>query len=586
MATRPTDTADSLIRTGDIGRAVATLRTALRRDPSDADALSLLTTALLRSGDATGAEGSAQRLAQLRPGDYRAWHNLGHTLLHFGRVADAEHPLVRARALAPDDPHVLLACANLYSATDRWTLSQEACREGLTRAPEDTRFLTNLAIALHGAGRVEEAMPLVERACQLAPARLDHADAIAAMSTYAPGIGPQQSLVLHRRYGALLEGATAPLPHRHARTTPDHPVTVGLLSPDLRDHAVARFVLPVIMHADPRAVRFIAYSLAGREDTVSDQLRPYCYAWRHVPYLPHGEIAQRIRSDGVDVLLDLAGHTRGHRLAVMALSPAPSQATWMGYPNTTGLTRVGARISDPIADPAAPEPHNTERLVHVGPCLVAFPRPADLPPAREPDAPVSFVSFSSLLKVNNALLRSWARVLARVPGSTLTLKHHALADPGVRSHMAGQFSTLGVDPARVRLDLPSRTSAGVLPAYGAADIALDTFPYAGTTTTCEALSMGVPVVTRAGETSASRVGSSLLSAVGLPELVATSEDGFVDAAASLALDRPRLTRLRTALRDSYPRTALADAPRFGERMGTLLAGLAPTKTITPGVGPG
>lgn len=574
MPVRPTDSASHLIGMGEHARAIATLRTALRRDPADADALSLLTTACLRAGDAAGAEGSARRLAQLMPDDFRAWHNLGNTLLHFGRVSDAEEPLLRARGMAPRDPDVLIALSNLYASTDRWTQSQGVCREGLAITPADSRLLANLAVALHGAGRIDEAFPLILQACRQSPGRLDHADAAAAMSTYAPGVGASESFRLHRRYGEMLEASTAVMAPGggHARKGP---VTVGILSPDLRDHAVAKFVRPVVEHADPERIRFIAYSLAAREDAVSASLKPMFDAWRRVPFAPHTEVAQRVRSDGVDVLLDLSGHTRGHRLPVLAMRPAPVQATWMGYPNTTGLLRVDARISDSLSDPADTASHNTERLVHVDPCFVAFPRPvitSHLP--RPQGASISFVSFSSLLKVNDALIRTWTAVLARVPGSTLTLKHHALSDAGVRGHLAARFADAGLSQERLRLELPALSSEGVLPAYHAADIALDTFPYAGTTTTCEALSMGVPVVTRVGETSASRVGGSLLKAVDLPELVAGSEAEFVDRAVMLAVDVARLRATRATLGESYPSSVLADARGFGRRMADALLTIA------------
>lgn len=574
MTARPTDSASNLIAAGEHARAIATLRTALRRDPADADALSLLTTACLRAGDAAGAEGSAQRLAQLIPDDFRAWHNLGNTLLHFGRMRDAEEPLLRARGMAPRDPNVLIALSNLYASTDRWTQSQDVCREGLAITPDDSRLLTNLAVALHGAGRIDEALPLAIRACEQAPARLDHADAVAAMSTYAPGIGAEESFRLHCRYGEMLEAATMVMAPRGGHTGPG-PVTVGVVSPDLRDHAVAKFVLPLVEHADPEMVRFIAYSLATREDAVSESLKPMFHAWRHVPFAPHAEVAHRIRSDGVDVLLDLGGHTRGHRLPVFAMRPARAHATWMGYPNTTGLSRMDARISDAIADPSETSDFNCERLVHVQPCLVAFARvlaPSNV--ERADDAPIRFVSFSSLLKVNDALIRQWAAVLHGVPGSILTLKHHALADGGVRADIAARFVGAGLAPDRVRLDLPATNSAGLLPEYDDADIALDTFPYAGTTTTCEALSMGVPVVTRTGETSASRVGRSLLEAVGLGELVATSEREFVEIAAGLAMDRPWLRAVRAHLRESYATSVLADAGGFGRRMADVLVAIS------------
>jgi protein O-GlcNAc transferase len=271
----------------------------------------------------------------------------------------------------------------------------------------------------------------------------------------------------------------------------------------------------------------------------------------------------------VDVLVDLAGHTAEHRLLMFARVPAPVQVAYLGYPNTTGMPRsqMHYRLTDALADPPGDADRlHTEELVRLPDVFLCY-RPLDDAPPVAPcpcgtTGVVTFGSFNTLEKVTAAQIGLWAQILRRSPGSRLMLKNKSLGDAAVRERVRAAFAAHGVDGERLVLAGPEREPARHLARYNEVDVALDTFPYAGTTTTCEALWMGVPVVTLAGATHRSRVGLSLLTAVGLSELVATAPQQYVDLALAMAGDPPRLKALRETLRDRVRTSCLTDAPRF------------------------
>ncbi|QKK07341.1 MAG: hypothetical protein HND58_03700 [Planctomycetota bacterium] len=288
--------------------------------------------------------------------------------------------------------------------------------------------------------------------------------------------------------------------------------------------------------------------------------------WRDARRASDAELVSMIRRDGIDVLVELSGHSLGHRQTALAARAAPVQVSTLGYPATTGNPAVDVRLVDERSDPEGSDAWCTEKLVRLDRCAWCFTAPPGGVAAAvaRPDAsaPIRFGSFNNLAKTTPAVLDVWAAVLARVPGSTLTLKNGAFVDEEIRERVGEELVGRGVARARLRLLAPTEDAAGHLEAYHDVDIALDTFPYAGTTTTCEALWMGVPVVTLAGELHAGRVGVSLLGAVGLDGLVAEDRGGYVEIAASLAADGERLASLRATLRERMERSVLMDRTSF------------------------
>ena len=274
-----------------------------------------------------------------------------------------------------------------------------------------------------------------------------------------------------------------------------------------------------------------------------------------------------IRTERIDVLLELAGHTTGHRLAAIARKPAPVIVTAIGYPDTTGLPAVDARLVDSITDPSGTEERCTECLVRLDPCFLCYTPPDEAPEPRMPaaDAPITFGSFNNASKIGPSTIRLWARVLAAVPEARLLVKSAGLSDRVTRGSLLQAFAAEGIDAARIdALDLTAGRREH-LEAYARVHVALDTTPYNGTTTTCEALWMGVPVITTLGDRHAARVSASLLHAVGHPEWVAKDAADFARIGAALAADRAGLARMRSSLRTRMQASPLCDRAAYGER---------------------
>jgi len=301
---------------------------------------------------------------------------------------------------------------------------------------------------------------------------------------------------------------------------------------------------------------------------VTARLRRLPHAFRAVSGMPAQRLAELVRKDRIDILVDLAGHTAGNRLDVMALRPAPLQLTYLGYPNTTGLTTIDYRVTDALADPPGTTQRCTERLLRLPGCFLCYTPPDEIPPvgplpaaARGPGE-VTFVSFNALAKVSQRALEVWSRVLSALPRARLLLKAKAFESPRATADFLGRLGRLGVPADRVTCRPLVGSTHDHLAAYGEADVALDTFPYAGTTTTCEALLMGVPVVTLSGPSHAHGVGRSLAHAAGFPELHARSEDEYVTLACRLASDPDRLAALRGSLRRRMLASPLCDGRAF------------------------
>lgn len=520
---------------GQLDQAIGTFREVLTRDGSRADAELRLADALDAVGDLSGALAAAQRAARLLPNDPAALNLLAALSERAGNKADVE-PNYR-RALAADPNH----------------------------APS----LANYATVLARRGEIEQAIPMLRRAVEIDP------DAPVAHSTLcmylnaAPGVDPREVAGEHRRWaGRFAESQISNLKFEsqisNLKLHSARRLRIGYVSPDWAGHPVARFMQPILEAHDRDAFEVHVYDDAPRSDAFTELLKPLAHAWHRVRGMPDGKLAQKIREDQIDILVDLAGHTANNRLRMFGMRAAPVQFSYCGYPNTTGLPEIDYRLTDAIADPPglADELH-TERLVRLPRVFLAFRPPVQTPAVSESPALrngyVTFGSFNALWKMNAPLLRLWARVLAAVSGSRLLMKADGLEDPAVARRIASVFEASGIASDRLRLVGREKTYAAHLDAYGSCDVCLDTFPYAGTTTTCEALWMGVPVVSRVGEVHAARVGASLLSSVGLPELAASTDDTFIDTAARLAGDVSHVASLRRGMRKRVSASPLCDA---------------------------
>jgi len=366
---------------------------------------------------------------------------------------------------------------------------------------------------------------------------------------------------------------------------------MGFVSADLRSHPVGYFLESVLaalstVAADRLAVH--AYANQRQNDDVSVRLRQTCAAWLGVADLDDAALAQRIHSDGIDVLVDLSGHTRNNRLSMLAWKPAPVQVSWLGYCGTTGVDLVDAFLADPWIAPADIEPDYVERIVRLPECFLCFTPPAGPmivgPSPALSDRAIHFGCFNQLAKINEEVVAVWAKILRAVPGSRLLLQSLALQDPAIRRGVAERFGRHGIDAARLGLQ-PAQGREDYLAAYHQVDIALDPFPYPGGTTTLEALWMGVPVLTLPGSTALSRQGLSVLQNLGLADWVANDADDYVARAVRHAADLRALAQLRQGLRQRLLDSPLCDAVSFAGHFEQALRGLWRGWCGRQGIGP-
>lgn len=555
------------------------------------------------------ARALCQRLAQSAPRDPYVQSTMARVLLFFGATPQALHFAQRAADLAPSDPDMLMILAEMLGyenqhekalaaldralavssehggvlyhriialqSLDRFEEAEAACRRVLALDPGNASLQSLLAGILLNLGRIEEAVATVRAASEAHPDDKHLASGLALMLNYLPGAAAREVFEAHARYARILD-RIEPAPARTFTNSrdPERRLRLGLVSPDLRQHSVAYFIEPWLEHYSPESFELVVYQTNRIADAVTARLKALVLgkggAWHVMDNISDPALAERIVADRIDILLELSGHTHAHSLPALHRRAAPVQVTYLGYPNTTGLSAVDFRIVDSITDPPGKaDALATERLVRIDPCFLCYRPTAGDPPIRGPQPThpnVTFGSFNTLQKLNEPLVLFWTRLLRAVPNSRLLIKGGSATSPSIRESVFRRFTAAGLDPARLDFLPRTRSINDHLALYARIDIALDPFPYNGTTTTCEALFMGVPVITLAGAMHAGRVGASLLSCVGLKDLIADSGDGYIAIAQRLAADPGRRAELRAGLRPRLLASRLCDAAAFSQRM--------------------
>jgi protein O-GlcNAc transferase len=404
--------------------------------------------------------------------------------------------------------------------------------------------------------------------------RPDHARTLSNLLfclNYDDKLTNAELLAAHREWDERY-GHEVPRPTSYANErAPGRRLKIGYVSPDFRAHSVAYFLEPLLKAHDHQAVEVFCYAEVARADRVTEYLRGFADHWLITVGLSDDELTERIRGDGIDILVDVAGHTADNRLRVFARKPAPVQATWLGYPNTTGLSAIDYRIVDAVTDPPGQaDAWASEKLLRLDGGFICYGGlEGAAPPAPPPcltTGHVTFGSFNNPGKISNATMDAWASLLERLPDARLLLKGKSFTDPTACALYRARLAERGVAAERVELMATVPSAAAHLAVYDRVDVALDPFPHNGTTTTCEALWMGVPVVTLRGDRHAGRVGASLLGQIGLTDLLANSVEEYIEIAAALANDRSRLADLRRSLRPRMEASPLCDSRAFARKM--------------------
>jgi protein O-GlcNAc transferase len=552
-------------QTGRNDAAIELIRKAIAIESNDAAYHLNLANALRRHGDLNTAIASYSKAIQIRPDLFEAHHNLGKLLREQGKLDEAVAILRRALEINPNLAEIHNALGLVYRQQSKLSDAAAEYTKALEIRPDVAGVLNNLANVLKEQGKLDEALACYDRALSLKPEDAAiHSNKIYTLHDH-PAYNAAAILDHHRQWNLRHAKHLRPDPVRHPNDpAPNRRIRVGYVSPDFRSHPVGRFLLPPFDHHNHDAVEVFCYSDSPLSDAVTTRLRNRADAWRPIVGLSHDQFANLIRQDRIDILVDLTMHMAQNRMLTFARKPAPVQVTYLAYCSTTGLDTIDYRLTDPYLDPPGPGDANYSeksiRLPQTYWCYEPLPTETPTDPPSQASGHITFACLNNFCKVTTPTLTAWRKIIQAIPRSRLIL-HTKEGDH--RQHLQNFFAESNIESHRLSF-VDFRPVNKYLQSYNEIDIALDPFPCAGGTTTCDALWMGVPVVTLAGQTAVGRSGLSILSNIGLPELVATSADQYIQIASSLATDATRLKTLRSELRNRMTTSPLMDAAQFAK----------------------
>lgn len=548
---------------GRIDEAVEFFQKAISLNPNLADAYYNLGNIFRELWNIDKAIECYQRSIQLDNGNYDAYVNLGIALKERGNLDEAILSYQKALNLNPENAD---AYVNLSIALKEKGQLQEAinsCKNALNFDPENAYAFVNMGMAFLYQGKHEDAEECFRNALIKSPYFSSAFSNLLCSLNYNPAYEGETIFIEHKRFSERFEKSEPNKIFEKRYKRNSRKIKIGYVSPDFRQHSVFYFIEPILSAHNHERFEVFCYSNVSIADDKTRYIQKYVDKWRNIIGIPDEIVAQNIRNDEIDILIDLAGHTGGNRILLFSYKPAPLQISWIGYPATTGLKAMDYKIVDSYTDPPGTTEHYySEKLLRMRNCFLCYAPDGDAPsvsflPAFK-NGRITFGSFNNFAKINKDVIRVWSKILKSVNDSQLVLKSFSFFDKETCRYAIKMFADEGIKEERLELLLPVPSIKEHLEHYGRIDIALDTFPYNGTTTTCEALWMGVPVITLEGKCHAGRVGVSLLSNVGLKEFIARSEEGYINIAVSLSEDIQRLKDLRLSLRDMMKSSPLMD----------------------------
>jgi protein O-GlcNAc transferase len=562
----------ALLDSGKTTEALTTLRQAAAASPNNPGAQSNLGDALRVAGDLPGAIAQYRKSISIQPNFAEGHSNLGCALGEQHKLNEGITSLQRAIAINPRSGAAHYNLAKLLWGQSRIDDAIHHCQLAIELRPAFADAYNIMGNLIGIGGRMTEAIAYQRKAVELKP---DHHDAHSNLLLSLHYLDDPDP---HAIFEAHLNWAKQHAPHAGAGGTPtarmregNRKIRIGYVSPNFQNHSVAYFFEPVLNAHDRSSFEIFCYADVEKSDAATKRIQSRCDVWRDITDQPDSVVSRQIQQDGIDILIDLAGHTAHNRMMLFALKPAPVQITWLGYPDTTGLATMDYRITDAIADPPGESDRlHTEQLIRIDGGCWAYAPPTDAPLPGPPPALangfITFGSFNNLPKVTPRVLETWARILHRVPRSRLVLKALGLSSSAGRHYILDHLTQSAIDPARIELLAWAPDTASHLSLYNRIDIALDTFPYNGTTTTCETLWMGVPLITFPGQTHAGRVGASLLTHIGCTEFLAADLTGYIARAVELSADFSTLAKSRAQLRDRLANSPVCNADRLTRQL--------------------
>lgn len=509
-----------------------------------------------------------QKTIQVNPHLVNVYYNLGNALNQKGQIQEAVRCYRKAIQINPNLDYVYNNLGNTLLDLEETDEAFACFRKAFEINPGNAYALANFGNAIAGQGKIAEAEEYYRHALNLQPDFSTAYSNLLSVSHYSTKYDAQSVFTEHKRFAEQYE---EPLkmhlaPH-HNEKTAGRRLKIGYISPDFRRHSVGYFIEPVLASHNQRDFEIFCYYNHQIYDNVTERMKGYVNHWRPIEGISDEQAAEMIRKDRIDICVDLAGHTGYNRILLFARKPAPVQVTWIGYPDTTGLSSMDYRIVDNFTDPVGmTEQFNTETLIRLPHSFLCYLPHQDTPEIQGlpviKNSHITFGSFNVIQKLSANIIQLWSEILKAVPDSRLLIKAKGLSNKTTREYLMNKFLMHGIHEERIELLSWTPAFKEHMEIYNRVDMVLDTFPYNGTTNTCEALWMGVPVITLKGSTHVSRVGTSLLSNAGLPELIAGTDHEYIEKAVELAHDTERLKILRKSLREKMMQSPLTDAKQF------------------------
>ena len=553
----------ALIRKGQRDEAVTHYRHALRIRPDFPEALVNFANALVSQDKQDEAISCFKDALRLKPDCPKAHRGLGFALEQRDKLDEAAFHYQISLRLDPCSAEAHNGLGHVFKRQQKLDLAIVWFQKALDLNPNFAQAHYNLGCSLLEQGRPDLALVSYQNALRLDPDLAPAQSSFLCCLNYDPRADLDSIFAEHCRWGKIHRTEHAEYGGHSNEPLPERRLRIGYVSPDLRFHALARYIEPVLTHHDKEQVDVYCYAEVAKPDAVTTRLQGLVPGWRSTCRLSDAEVASLIRGDKIDILVDLAGHTRNSRLLVFTLKPAPVQVSWLGYMNTTGLPAMDYRLTDDVLDPPNQPNRDTEELLHLPGGMCCFAPPVDAPLVAPLPAlanwHLTFGSLCGAFKYNGRVIDLWSQVLKAIPDARLIMFHHTLTGTA-REHIRRQFANCGI--AGDRLDFRrGNYSPGYLGIYKEIDVSLDTFPCTGGVTTCESLWMGVPVLSLGGVRPASRNSAAILARVGLGDFVVQSSEQYVVAAVKLAADFDHLSCIRARLRERMQKT-ICDASRF------------------------
>lgn len=545
-------------------RAIECFNKAISIEPGNSKALFNLGVALRDAGKFDDAIVAFKKSLVKNPKNTETLDCLAHAYLGAGHLDKAAEVFNSSLKINPNQAENQSNLGSVYQAKGELSKAEECYREAIRLNP-GINISDNLGSVLVSQGRYEESIDVYRSGLIKQPKNARVFSNLLLTLNYMEDINQTDMFDEHNKWSHVFEDASNYLNHE----SPGHNkevLHIGYYSPDFREHSVAYFIEPMIENHDREKFITYAYYPSKKEDAVTQRLKECFDTWRDVSDMSASEIAKAIKADNIDIMVDLAGHTANNSLLSFANKPAPVQITYLGYPNTTGLKAVQYRITDNIVDPEGQDEYYSEKLCRLPGCFLTYKPDENSPEVSEPpvckNAYITFGSFNNLAKINDSVIETWCNLLKKLPNSRFLIKNPSLTDLKTRETYYKKFSHFGIEDERINLIGHTPTRYEHLSLYSDIDISLDTYPYNGTTTTCEALWMGVPVITLCGVHHAARVGASLLTAANKIEWIAYSEEEYVEKAIKQAENIETLKSTRLKQRDHIKSSPLLNSKAF------------------------